>query len=218
MQQIEHIPFIPNWAVIFFIIALGLFAWLKFSSSSHMVSMLQAGFNTQTANRLYREKISNILHPSFRYNLLFYITAGVFLFHLQKIYYSNTAYPEHAMSIINIAAIFLFFNIKYLLYAISGKLFKTTPRISEFLFYSKTTNRILGIFMLPLSIIMFFTEGFLLQILAVLGLLTFLYLNASNIFRSFAINALKDFSNYYLILYLCSLEILPLLLLWKIFR
>ncbi len=218
MQFIEHTPFIPNWAVIYFILALSLFAWIRVSSGSYMFAMLQSGLNTNTAQRLYREKISNIMHPSFRYNLMFYLTTGVFLLHLQNIYYPQLQFPDKTMIVVNTVAVFLFFNIKYLLYKIGGFIYKSHTNTSEYLFHSKIMNQILGVFMLPLGIVMFFTEGFMLHFFAVFGLLILLFISINSAFRGFQINAGKDISIYYLILYLCTLEILPVLLLWRIFQ
>lgn len=218
LPGIKHEPFISNWEVVYFILILSLFAWLMLSSGNHMLSLFQSAFNSQTANRLYGEKADNILHPSFRYDMLFYSTTGVMLYHFQQIYYTSTLYSGWIMVFINIGAVLLFFNLKFFLYILSGAIFDVGNQVDEYLFYLKSMNRVSGFFMLPLSIILFFTDGFITNSLLILGAVILFSLSILGIYRGMKIKGEKDFSIYYLILYLCTLEILPVLILWRTFR
>ena len=217
-KTISHQPFVPSWAVVFFIITTALLAWVKTTSGTYLLSLIQSGFNRHTANRLYREKNSSIVHPSYRLNTLFFLSITAFIYHLTQ--YFNNSFALEGLQLFGaiLAICFVFISIKNILYRFIGFMFKTIAETDEFLFYLMSGCRIMGIFMLPASIIMFFTEGFGDLFFAIFGMLIVATLSIISAFRGFSIIAQKDFSIYYLILYLCSLEILPLLLMWRILR
>lgn len=217
-ETTNHQPFVPSWAVVVFIITTALLAWVKTTSGAYLLSLIQSGFNRHTANRLYREKSSSIVNPSYRLNTLFFLSIAAFIYHFKQ-YFPNFFQLDGLQLYGAILAIsFLIISIKNIIYRFIGFMFKTMAETDEFLFYSMSGYRIMGIFMLPVSIIMFFTEGFGDLFLAILGMLIVATHSVISTFRGFSIIAQKDFSIYYLILYLCSLEILPLLLAWRVLR
>jgi len=216
LETFQREPYIADWMVVTIVLMLGLLAWVKATAFGYIISLVQSSFNTHTANRLYRERVSNILHPSVRVDLLFYLVTGTFLVHI--FYY----FPHRFMGdgllfmLANSFMVFIFLTGKYLLYQLTGFLFKTQSEISEFIFYSHIGNRVMGIFLLPLTIILFFIDGKTHLFTMLLGVLIMLFFSSISLFRGIGIIAKKDFSIYYLILYLCSLEILPLLIVWRI--
>lgn len=217
-EKIDHQPFVADWAVVLMIIAFALLAWVKTTSLPYLVSLIQSSVNRHTAARLFREKSSNIIHPSFRLNTLFYLSLSAFIIHFKQFFPSFFDLSEIMLFLVTLGVVFLFVNIKRVLYLFSGFLFNTQNETREFIFYMMSGCRIMGIFMLPVSTIMFFTEGFFDVILAFIGLLIISFISVISLFRGFRIIAQKEFSLYYLILYLCSLEILPLLLVWRVLR
>lgn len=217
-ESINHKPFVPDWAIIIFVITSGLLAWLKTTSATYLLSLIQSGFNKHTANRLYREKSNSIVHPSYRLNTLFFLSISAFLYHFKQFFPNFFKLEDLHLygAILSICIIFI--SIKVIFYRFLGFIFNTTSETDEFLFYSMSGYHILGIFLLPVSVIMFFTEGYFDLLFAFLGILIALAHSVISTLRGFVIIAQKDFSIYYLILYLCTLEILPLLLLWRILR
>lgn len=177
---------------------------------------MQSILNSQTANRLFRERVINVLHPAFRLEIIFYLSAGLFILETGKFFMVDFHQPGWIIFFISTLAVILFTNIKYLLYFINGFLFNVQSEVSEYVFYSRSGNRIMGLFLLPFGILLLFIDGLEHDILVVFGLLTMLLFSVNSLFKGIKIIAQKDFSIYYLILYLCSLEILPLLIVWRI--
>ncbi|MGF7140290.1 DUF4271 domain-containing protein [Roseimarinus sediminis] len=209
-------PYVANWAVLIFVVMMALLAWVRTTSGKYLLSLVQSGINYQTANRLYREKAANIIHPSFRLNLLFFLASSLFLYQVEIHFFHLETYPGLLLFLLNLTLLYAFINIKTVLYELSGFLFKNEQEINEYLFNVDSGHRIIGIFMLPLAVLLFLSEGILLNTLFVLGFAIVLLFSAISLFRGLNILVKKDFSIYYLILYLCTLEILPLLLVWRI--
>lgn len=215
LDETLHSPFIADWKVIVLLILLILIASVSAFSGNYLYYLIQSTFNRQTASRLFREKVMNILHPAFRLEIIFYLSISLFLAEVGiKILHYNI--PGLTLFIICILATIIFINSKYILYSISGFLFNVQSEINEYIYYSRSGNHVMGIFLLPSAVLFIFFEGFWQQILLISGGLTVLLFSVISLFKGFKIITQKDFSIYYLILYLCTLEILPLLLVWRI--
>lgn len=211
-----HQPFIADWVVITFIVTLSLFAWVKTTSGAYLNSLIQSILNEHTANRLYREKNSNIAHPAYRLDALLFITLGFFIIHFEKYIPTIDQFNPLLLFFLAILLSFLFIRGKLLLYTFTGFLFNTQNEIKEFNFYNMNNYRVMGVFLLPLTIILNFLEGNWHVGGVILGLLIVLFSTVNGLFSGIKIIAKKDFSIYYLILYLCTLEILPILIVWKV--
>jgi hypothetical protein len=196
----------------------GLLAWVKATSYPYLVWLVQSGFNMHTANRLYREKADSILHPSFRVDTLFFLSSATFLMHLKPYLPTFFRFDNVGLLLVTIAIVYIFVNAKYLVYSFVGFLFKTQNETNEFIFYSMNGCRIMGIFLLPVTSILFFIDGKMHFFFTILGLLITGLFSVISLYRGIRIIASKDFSIYYLILYLCTVEILPLFLIWRLMR
>lgn len=216
LPKIEKKAFIGDWSVILIIFILVTVASIRISSEKYLYHLTQSIFNQQTSIRLFRERVFNIMHPAFRLEILFYLSTGLFFFHAEKYYLETFYQAEWLIFVINTLAITAFINVKYFAYSFNGFLFNVQNEISEYIFYSRSGNRIMGLFLFPIAILLFFFDGIWVEILLILGILILLLFSVISLFKGLKIIAQKDFSIYYLILYLCSLEILPLLVVWRI--
>ncbi len=100
--------------------------------------------------------------------------------------------------------------------------FKLTSVISDQkIFFKELFNisslytRTLGVFLLPMVFFITYSSGLLNSLfiyLSILITLIMLIIRIINIFRAFIV---RGFSIFYFILYLCALEIAPLLIIWK---
>ncbi|MDA3928573.1 MAG: DUF4271 domain-containing protein [Prolixibacteraceae bacterium] len=215
-SSVKKEPFLSDWSVVFIIVAVALFASVRVTSGKYFHFLIQSSLNRQTANRLYRERINNILHPSFRLDILFNLTLGLYLLHVESYFFSSFIYSELVVFLLNVLILLMFNLSKFLLYRLSGLLFKCQNEISEYIFYSKSSNRIMGVFLFPIAVLLLFQNGIWRELSLFIGLITILILSVSSLYKGIRIIGQKDISIYYLILYLCSLEILPLLIVWRI--
>jgi len=125
-------------------------------------------------------------------------------------------FSEPVLMLINLGAVLAFTYSKIFLYKIVGFVFDCSNQISEYLFYTQTSRRVTAQILLPLTFLLYFVSGKIALSALILGVVIVFSFNVFSIFRGIKIIAEKEFSIYYLILYLCSLEILPLLIVWRI--
>ena len=218
LPVVEKKAFLGDWSVILIIIMLSIIASVKVTSEKYLYHLFYSIFNAQTASRLFRERVVNILHPAVRLEILFYLSTGLFILQIEKYYLGSKNVSEIVFFILNSLVVFIYVNAKYLLYVLNGFLFKVQMEVSEYVFYSKSGNKIMGLFLFPIAVLLFFSDGIWHEFLLLSGLFTIIFFSGISLFKGIKIIAQKDFSIYYMIIYLCTLEILPLLIVWRILR
>ena len=205
-----------DWLTILLLLVLILFATVRTSYSKYLVTLFQSIFNYSTSFRMFREKNYTALHAAYRLELYFYITFSVLLFQSINYFNINFRYSNFRLYLVCLGAVLAYFLFKKMLYNILGSVFEGVNETREYLFNMDNHNRIAGLFLFPIITLVAFypAESPLLPVL--LGGLTVIIFYILLLYRGISILMKKQFSIYYLFLYLCSLEFLPLLLIYKI--
>jgi hypothetical protein len=204
-----------DWSIGLIVFMFVLLASVRFSKEKYLLKLFQSAVNNRAANKLFRERILNIYHVAIRLDLLFYLTMGFFLFHI-IMQLSQPHIAGYLLYLISAAGISLFLILKKSIYYFTGYVFDTMGDIKEFYYYQKLGNHLIGIFLLPIVLLLYLLGGTIDWVLIGIGLVILLFFSAIAMFRGMRIIAKKVFSIYYLFLYLCTLEILPLVLVWRI--
>jgi ABC-type multidrug transport system fused ATPase/permease subunit len=208
--------YLQNWSILILVLLFVILASIRTASEKYIIQLFQSIFNRSTANRLFRDKVSNLMHVSIRLDTFFILVIGLLLF--QTVSFIMQPSPENTLIIfgISVAAILVYVTLKFTLYRIIGFIFDVNSETEEYIFYAKSGNRILGLILLPIVISLFFIKGNNAEFLLIIGGIMALIVSIINILKGIRVIAQKVFSIYYMILYLCTLEILPLLLMWRI--
>jgi hypothetical protein len=109
-----------------------------------------------------------------------------------------------------------YFTTKRILYSLIGILTESKHEVQEYLFSITVYNRVLGLFLLPVSATIAFIPLPQVESLLFAGLIIIAIFYLLSLLRGGKIFLKKQFSISYLILYLCTLEFLPLLLVYNI--
>ena len=149
---------------------------------------------------------------------LYFFSAAFFLMVFSEIY---TLHPLHLFGpgllifyLILLAG--LFFG-KMILVNITGHIFFSRNLFREYLYTGYSYNKLMGIIFLPLNFILVFSYGILKEFILFTSLSAMIILFIIKIFRGVVFSREKGVFSFYLFLYLCALEIVPILLLYKWF-
>jgi len=208
--------YIQNWSIIILVFLFVILASIRTTPEKYTIQLFQSIFNNSKANRLYRDKFNSLTHVSFRLDVLFILVVGLLLY--QTVNYILQYTTETSLTIfgISIIAILVFVTLKFSLYKMSGFIFDANSEIQEYIFYAKTGNRIMGLILFPIVVSLFFIKGIYTEYFLIFSGIIILIVSIINILKGIKVIAQKVFSIYYMILYLCTLEILPLLIMWRI--
>jgi hypothetical protein len=206
-----------DWMLGVIIFSLILVSWLRVGFNRFVQLAVQASYNFFAARRIKEE--SNVMRSRvFHFmNFLFFVNLALFL--SQIIDYQN-------ISILNLKGILLFFvmlGVVISIYSIKGLFLSMLDFFfltkGAFSYYNSTVfiyNRMVGLVLLPIiSVVPFINTQFAPWLLYA-GIVALIALYFFRIFRGIQIGIKNRLSIFYLILYLCALEILPLLVLYKL--
>jgi len=205
-----------DWTFFLILIGWTVFASLQFGFSKYIVQVFQSVFNFSAAARLFRERGYGNNFGIFRLNVIFFLFLPFSIFLIAR---DNgmtvTGSSGIEFYLIVFAVVNLYFMVKILLYKILGSIFSQRETTGELVFNMMIYHNVLGLILLPIATIHAWVPAVApFSIFIVPGLVVLFYL--MSIIRSIYFAIRQSISIFYLILYLCALEILPILLVVKL--
>jgi hypothetical protein len=204
-----------NWLTGILILCFIIFTNTHFLYSKRLKQIFNAAFARRYVNQLVREGGLFKERISLGLLFIFFTTATIFIFQgIRYILNINLIHPELTFCAI-FAGFLLFWLFKVTLIRFLGFVFKTDSSSYEYNLTSLIYFEIIGLVLLPLSLLVIYQDP---QLFSKIGLLILLIGLLLNLSRGFLVGLHNTkFSLVYLILYLCALEILPLFVVVKIF-
>jgi len=206
----------PSWIHGFIIICFLLFAIAQYSYFKRMQQIFKAFFANRLFNQLsrdgglFRERVSLFLFGSFL------LSFSIFIFKIYDFYFDIpvTGFISFIIFLKILIVVILFYLLKMGLFNLSGFIFKSPKETSDYILTIYIFGQVTGILLLPVIVLVTYLQSEA-NIYFGLALLSIFYLY--RLFRGIAIITSNiKISVYYLFLYLCALEILPLFILAKI--
>jgi hypothetical protein len=205
----------PDWIFWALLGAFLLLAGVKFRYEKRFKMVLASIFSKNTANQLIRE--SGIVNsPTFLYYFAIFIIVSIVFIYQVINYYSadNEIFTNHFLIYLKILSAYLGLALfKFILIFLAGLLFKNpetaNENIQNIILFNLTGSMVL----LPLLVLVHYssTTLFLYISFSVIALLLII-----RVLRSFLIGlGDRRFSLFHLFLYLCTLEILPVIVVAK---
>ena len=205
-----------DWTFFLILIGWTIFASLRLGFSKYIVQVFQSIFNFTISSRLYREQGYNNNFGPFRLNLIFYLFLPFPIYLIAKDNgVSLMGFSGIELYVIVLVVINAYFLTKIFLYKILGSVFSQKEASGELVFNMMLYHNVLGMIMLPVATFHSLVPamGFV-SLFLVPGLILIFYL--LSLLRSIYFAVRSGISIFYLILYLCALEILPILLVVKL--
>jgi hypothetical protein len=207
----------PDWLVGLIVLLFLLFATVKLIFSKYLSQLVQSTINYSTFTRLLRERYFNLFHASFRLDVIFNMTLALVGYQFLSLYKINLGFSKSYYVYLGCLGIVIgYFTFKRILYFLIGILTESRQEVQEYLFSITVFNRVLGLFLLPVSAAIAFIPMAQLKILLFVNLMIIVIFYIMSLIRGAKIFLKKQFSISYLILYLCTLEFLPLILIYNL--
>jgi hypothetical protein len=204
-----------DWMTIVIIILFILLVSVRAGFQKYIGSLFQSVVNYSTSFRMFREKNYSFLHGAFRLEVMYYIVFSVFVYQILTLQQSETGLQGFILFGKTMAIIVIYFLVKKFVYWFLGIVFNSSSETSEFLFNLDNNNRATSIVLFPVvALITYYPFGNP-GIIVILGILAAGFFYLMSLWRGSIILLRKQFSIFYLFLYLCTLEFLPLLLILK---
>ncbi len=208
-KPLNHIGY--DWIFFTLLLCLLLIVIINFTNRKRVAFLFKAFIVPRFTNQLTRD--GSIQKEFFTYPMLliYFISFSLFIFKGLMLFFHVS--PNLFNGLIIFGVLVIYYIGKFLLVAILGFVFKTKKETFEY-----TTNTLIflvvsGMFLVPLVFLVYYMQTpfsiIFFYITIVIGAIMLLY----RTFRGFLIGLNSEHYNlYYLLLYLCTVEILPLLI------
>jgi hypothetical protein len=204
-----------NWLTGILFLSFLIYTVTHFLYAKRLKQIFNAAFARRYINQLVRE--GGLFKERITISLLFifFSTASIFIFQgVRFILNIELSYPLLTFLAI-FAGLFAFWFFKFSMIKFLGFVFKNQTPAYEYNLTSLIYLEVTGLLLLPLSLPAIFQNP---QLFTKIGLVIVLLGLLINLMRGFMVGLYNTkFSLFYLILYLCTLEILPLVVVVKIF-
>ncbi|MFZ7145483.1 MAG: DUF4271 domain-containing protein [Bacteroidota bacterium] len=209
----------PVWFFPILLFVLVVFAALRIFYNKYFSQMLVAFVNNNLTNQIVRDENILVQRASVYLSIVFNLVAALFLY-LISIYYGweiGGIGPGFSRFLFFAVIVSAAYTLKFLILKISGWLFNLDREMATYIFNTFLINNILGIILLPFICLIAYNQlvsaSWLILIAVILAAMAFGY----RMFRGILVGlSMPSFSLLYLFLYLCTLEIAPLLILIRI--
>ena len=209
---------VPNqdWMLAIILILWILFASVRVGFLKYLGQLFTGLVKFSAATRLYEQRGYSIKYGALRLNLIFLLTLPLSVFQIARFFGINLpGFPDILFYFALILIINGFLFARILLNQLIGSIVMLKEQTEESIFNTMLYYKALGLFLLPIvTIHAVIAETNFITIWVMAGVIAIMYIAA--LVRSIYTGNRKGISIFYLILYLCTLEILPLLLIFKL--
>jgi len=199
------------------IVLLVFFALIRNAFGRYLRDLFQTFARTSLKQKQIKEQLLQNPLPSLLMNIFFVLCAGFFLsLVLSSMGLAKQLYFWQLFMYV-VAGLALVYLLKYISLKLLGWVFQALDSADAYIFIVFTTNKVLAVLILPLVVLLAFTEGLMFQSVLTVSLVIiggcFLYryfLAFTTVHRQLRISPL------HFLLYLAAFEIIPLLLINKL--
>ena len=204
-----------DWMIGMVIASCVIFAWTRMIYGKYIGTLFQSTVNFFTARRTYEESNVVLGRVFFILNILFFINIGMFTTQCVNLYGISTGDVKGFAQFAMFSAAFMaFYLAKTIVLKILSFIFDTNA-FGAYNFNIYLYNKVYGLLLLPLIAVIPFVPDSLSEKLMWIGLGLFVLFYVITLFRGLRICIKNRVSIFYLFFYLCALEILPLLTIYK---
>ena len=164
-----------------------------------------------------KEQLSHAATASFLFNLLYFFSAGAYLYLLANHYQLSFTINNLWLPVVSFVILLMVYGIKYLFLTLLGWAFDLKKAVSVYLFITFLTNKLIGAALLPLLPCIAFMPKPFADIFIVLSFVVLIVFYLYRLFRAYQpVHDECEIGFWQYVLYLLAFEIVPLLLIYKL--
>lgn len=195
---------------------LSLFALCRAAFPKYFSNLFRVFFNTSLRQGQITDQLLQAKLPSLLFNVLFVLTTGFYLYLL----WMHSARPAGTSApwllAILVAAVAVMYIVKYAVIRFTGWVSGFSRESDAYVFIVFLVNKIIGVILLPVLLIMAFSKPPLSDVALTLSIIVIVAMFLLRFLRSYEnLNKRLQVSRFHFFLYLAGVEILPLLIIYK---
>ena len=208
-----------SYEAMFYLLLLMLFyfAIVKLFFSKYLANLITLFFRASMRQQQLREQVLQSPLPSLLLNSLFVFSGGLYCAFLLRFYHYGNPDRFWLHFLYSAALLAILYLLKFAILKITGWIFNINRVVDTYLFVVFMTNKIIGIFLLPLLVLISFTGPVMTEIAITISIIMICLFYVYRFIASYStLHKEIKISGLHFFLYLCAFEIAPLLLIYKV--
>lgn len=190
-------------------------AFIKLVFGRYFKNVFKLFFQPSFRQKHTREQLSQNNLPSLLLNLFFIFSAATYVSFLLR-YYQLVKVDYWLLLLYTAACLLILYLGKFILLSFSGWVFDVKEATDAYIFAVYLINKILGVILIPLTLLIAFSKPLIINITITISLLLIVLLYIYRYLVSFApVRKEVKVSVLHFFLYIFAFEIMPLLLIYK---
>lgn len=208
-----------DWLIISFLILTVAYIVVKLFYGKYWRKYRQAVFYSQESQKLIYEKNVILMQAAISLNVLATFSIGLFVYLFIKHFGWIELLPANIYGwALSTLFVVIVTGLKYFIVGFLGNAVDNKALTSQINHQFLVNHKNFGFFLLPVSVCSAFMMPPMDSFAIYLGLAILAFMLILNYLKSFLFLYQHRISIYYGIVYLCTLEILPILIIWKVIR
>ena len=200
--------------IVLFVIVL--IVWIRLAFNKFITGIISALLSYQISFKMFQQRNSVMKRAFFILNSIYVIVLSLFIVEVLRFYKLQIMEFTGLIPFLVLTGIIvLILLVRLILLKLIGYIFDSGNIFAEYIHNVFLANKNLGLFLIPVVVGIAYLPYQLAKISVVIGMVLIITTYLFRLVRGFQIIFRKDVFIFYLILYLCTLEILPLLLGYK---
>lgn len=211
--------FTLDWFTIVLLGMLVLLTWFKVFYFRIFSQLWNAFFSLTTTNQIVRDESVLLQRASLILSIIAYFVSGLFVYQVSVVMgWNHQLLPGGFNRFILFALIIaLAYSIKMILLRFLSVVFKIEKPVATYIFNIFLVNMVIGLLLFPAIILIAYLPSEYRYYIVIGTLIILASLLLYRLFRAVGIGlTIQRFSLFYLFLYICSFEIAPLLIIYKL--
>ncbi len=215
----DRIHYPESWLTGLVLFIAAVLVWIQIFYGKFYSNLVRSFSSFQISVKMYHERNMLVNRVSYILDGVYFLVLSVFIFQLLYAFdFMDLSSKRHETYLMILITLLGYYFIRLLLLRVTGFIFDIADFFSEVNYQSFIFNKIMGIMLYPLIILTIYMQTRRFLIIYYLGLVFFVAVFAMKLLRSRKIIIQRGIWLFYLFLYLCTLEILPLLLGYKLIK
>lgn len=190
---------------------------LKISFPSYFNNLFRVFFNTSLRQKQLTDQLLQSLWPSLLFNVFFFISGGIYIYLVMGYYGKLDATADFGLLLLFTGILFLVYLIKFFWLKFIGWVSGMPEDFNNNVFIVYLVNKILGIMFLPFLPVIAFADKAVTSVAVLVSFILVGFMLVVRFLRSYSLAAARlRIPALHFFIYVISMEVLPLLILFKV--
>ena len=206
-----------DWIFYLYCTLLLFLSFMQLAFNKYFHDLFRVFFNISLRQKQIREQLTQAPLPSLMLNIFFFLTGGVFIYFLLDYYVQHSDYAAPLEIFIAVTGLAIIYLVKFIFISLLGWIFDKKDASENYLFVVFMVNKVAGLMLLPLGILLAYSWGGWRQVMVTLAFTCLVLLVIIRMIKGYhSVSNILKINPLHFIVFVVAFEVIPLLLIYRV--